>query len=800
MGSACKQWRFKHDHERQCNVALNMVNIVRDGIKDAEAAAGLAHIFTASGATCRSKDIAAFTNITSALLLQSAAVQSTTQWLASHPITIPSGAVGQAVYLPGCNNAIRLGTGDGSKVICNPTTTIGSQPCNVISVGSNGDASFERAVHAMAPHCRISTWDGTLVGRRSNLASALPSWLTFIPANFHAASWKRYTSDGVRTINLLKIDCEGCEVTALPSFLDRVCAEQIVVELHSSPTNAYKNLLARLSRDYIPFYGEHNPSCVLCRCVEISWKRRVPCAQGELAKRETASGVALHDNAAPLGPGAGVASQATLFSSSGACCRRGRDVSTTRLGWEHNVSLPSRCIRKCAELGCRYFSHSTFYQECLFCRSCRLESLQSSMAYSSWKVGGRPSEAASSSATSREAPRIRNAGKYRQLCNNLMGQGVDVTRSPRPAAKELATLPYRQPIADSCILLPRIETCPTSLGNALNLVVNAVLVASVLGIELTAPEVSRNVLGNCSDRGFPRFQLAPTLGETRQWPVLAFADLRARDRGASSSDPLRLAGRCIWTGKQVHGQDIWGPLMSAAKLAGYDDDQSLVSLGPHAAFGHVLRRAFAFADAISVGLRDDDELRISVHVRHFVLESEIVAPQADAASLHTIEGRIAAILSTSSMPRCAILLASDRRLTLSLFEEIAARVGCRLVTSQRQAMQFTSVSQMEHGVDSGGVALRDLELLSHGHLLFGSWGSSFTLAIQELIASRYLPQGRRARLPLPTVTYCCEAKCLEPLPLVSNGTTSAAWYVSLASFPYDVKIVGSKPRHRRVVP
>ena len=87
--------------------------------------------------------------------------------------------------------------------------------------------------------------------------------------------------------------------------------------------------------------------------------------------------------------------------------------------------------------------------------------------------------------------------------------------------------------------------------------------------------------------------------------------------------------------------------MSAAKLAGYDDDQSLVSLGPHAAFGHVLRRAFAFADAISVGLRDDDELRISVHVRHFVLESEIVAPQADAASLHTIEGRIAAILSTS---------------------------------------------------------------------------------------------------------------------------------------------------------
>ena len=129
------------------------------------------------------------------------------------------------------------------------------------------------------------------------------------------------------------------------------------------------------------------------------------------------------------------------------------------------------------------------------------------------------------------------------------------------------------------------------------------------------------------------------------------------------------------------------------------------------------------------------------------------------------------------MRHCAILLASDRRLTLTLFEAVAKHAGCRLLTSARQVVKINRARSLEHGSDTGEVALRDLELLSHGHLLIGAWASSFTLVAQQLIASRYSASARRRGVPLPTVSYCCEVMCLEPWPLIQP--TQNAWSVEL---------------------
>jgi hypothetical protein len=93
----------------------------------------------------------------------------------------------------------------------------------------------------------------------------------------------------------------------------------------------------------------------------------------------------------------------------------------------------------------------------------------------------------------------------------------------------------------------------------------------------------------------------------------------------------------------------------------------------------------------------------------------------------------------------------------------------------------------EHGVDTGVVALRDVTLLSHGHVLIGSWGSTFTLIIQELIASRYREVPDRssgAVRILPTVTYCDvdQAMSIAPLSLLASSADDA-WQVSLADWP-----------------
>jgi hypothetical protein len=138
---------------------------------------------------------------------------------------------------------------DGGKLVCKAADAL-RPPCRVFSVGSNGDASFENGIHALSPECRIDTFDGTLVGRRSKLAAALPSFVRFHPLNWSpstlgeivqtldgnaregrkGAAW---TPSPPPTLPVLKIDCDGCEFNSLMPFLERVCTEQILIEIHA---------------------------------------------------------------------------------------------------------------------------------------------------------------------------------------------------------------------------------------------------------------------------------------------------------------------------------------------------------------------------------------------------------------------------------------------------------------------------------------------------------------------------------------------------------------------------------------
>lgn len=135
-----------------------------------------------------------------------------------------------------CGRLERLGgSGDGGKAVC-AVAGLMEPPCVVVSIGSNGDASFEREVLAKGPSCTVYTFDGTLTGQRAHLRHRLPlddARFHFIAENMDSnhtsASLARR---GITRISLLKVDCEGCEDTALLPLLRAVHVEQLLLEVH----------------------------------------------------------------------------------------------------------------------------------------------------------------------------------------------------------------------------------------------------------------------------------------------------------------------------------------------------------------------------------------------------------------------------------------------------------------------------------------------------------------------------------------------------------------------------------------
>lgn len=513
-----------------------------------------------------------------------------------------------------------------------------------------------------------------------------------------------------------------------------------------------------------------------------------------------------------------------LTSLQNACCGGSR----WRGPLDKGIALPRACHPRCLEMKCSYFSHSTFYQECIFCDDCNAASDHSSH-YTSWRSLPSGSSAASPVSSKRSQPPDQLGHKHTKFCrasnfyaalNRTAAWMAAAPANPatQASARSMISLLRRRSSAHGCVFLPALRKCPGSLANALQMVANTVLVSSFLGLSLEVPDSTTwRVLTNCTTQGFPRFELQPspqTSGRAHVWLMdfLSGADVHGNESaprdynrplqltGISLADRLkRYPGRCIALSMRTHGQEVWGALERARPMLDVDTGSvasHLFELGAHAAYGTALRWAFSFgrglparAAAEALGAHPTvtylDELRISVHVRHFVVSNDLAA--ADAALLRAIEARLkVAVAASTDFSRCAILLASDRRLTLSLFDEVASRVGCRLVVSSRDHVHTTvNTHFMEHGIDVGTVALRDLELLGHGHLLIGTWGSSFTLAIGQLMAARYDATGH-AQAPLPTVTYCCGATCLEPWSLMTSsgtGATRTGWHVSLASFP-----------------
>lgn len=151
-----------------------------------------------------------------------------------------------------CEDRERVGAGpryvaigDGPKFACGIETI--KPPCLVYNIGSNNDISFEQAVHAHT-HCEIHTFDPTL--RRPYIGGKYSAFHAIGLADRKRtySGWKMLSlgqmmanlSHVGRRIDILKVDCEGCEWEALPAVFremqaGRLQVGQLLIEVHSVP-------------------------------------------------------------------------------------------------------------------------------------------------------------------------------------------------------------------------------------------------------------------------------------------------------------------------------------------------------------------------------------------------------------------------------------------------------------------------------------------------------------------------------------------------------------------------------------
>ena len=147
-----------------------------------------------------------------------------------------------------------------------------------------------RAVHAALPFCQIHVYDGTMP---AGAHWSPPPYVHFHASNFKPTSWRPWASGRaahgnstgagrsrngrghVAGVAVLKMDCDGCEYTALPPFLDNVCVDQVLLEVHAYPPSAVPGLLARLNRTHGAFYAEPNVfGAPPGTCLELALRRR----------------------------------------------------------------------------------------------------------------------------------------------------------------------------------------------------------------------------------------------------------------------------------------------------------------------------------------------------------------------------------------------------------------------------------------------------------------------------------------------------------------------------------------------
>ena len=146
-----------------------------------------------------------------------------------------------------CAHLRRFGNdGDGGKMVCDAKAVLERQAddCLVVSVGSNGDVSFEEAMRAFNPACEVHIYEPAMTPK---MAATIPTWAKLYAEPFDGATVDKpeYAN---RSIAILKIDCEGCEFDAMRPWLERSCTDLVLAEVHGCLGQSHMSVEHRMRR------------------------------------------------------------------------------------------------------------------------------------------------------------------------------------------------------------------------------------------------------------------------------------------------------------------------------------------------------------------------------------------------------------------------------------------------------------------------------------------------------------------------------------------------------------------------
>lgn len=177
--------------------------------------------------------------------------------------------------------------------LCDPDSLKDENQCLIYSIGSNYDFSFEDGIRKHAPNCEFHTFDGTMNLTKRGLPADLEekrisfhNWNVDTVSGTKDKGWVTKTIEDIvselshmeRTIQVLKIDCEGCEYKVIPRVIDMVKKrslriEQIQVEIHGTNAAKIQTFFQTMrSAGYAVFHKERNHwGCNGYTCVEYAF-------------------------------------------------------------------------------------------------------------------------------------------------------------------------------------------------------------------------------------------------------------------------------------------------------------------------------------------------------------------------------------------------------------------------------------------------------------------------------------------------------------------------------------------------
>jgi len=183
-----------------------------------------------------------------------------------------------------CQHERRIGKlGDGGKWICDPHRISNQDSCLVYSIGSNNDFSFEEAVFTeISSDCEIHTFDFGKYSKGAKKAGVHYHQVGLgsdSPPKFKSLSTiiKELGHEG-RTIDIFKIDCEGCEwETAAKWFEADITLRQIQIELHGADiqiTPKFFDLMYK--NNYVITHKEPNIAYPEGKAIEYAFLKLAP--------------------------------------------------------------------------------------------------------------------------------------------------------------------------------------------------------------------------------------------------------------------------------------------------------------------------------------------------------------------------------------------------------------------------------------------------------------------------------------------------------------------------------------------